>query len=289
LDKDGSTVINHGSIHFKLGTTVEQVNQVLESRGARIGSSLQGVLELLVSIPQQPEAVDAEEVKRQFEAFAQVRSYSPDYVMSYGPKYVSYESCPDAAKKVIDKKGVSHSEIAGCSSEQFALKGTGFVDHVIVSHGKGMDCPSGCIYERLAVIVDPNGRMLEPPRRPDRVFRSEVDLARSALEIWVYHRKTSASPEAKNIITLVNRAECADLKAPVHKPELLSSPTGLHWRMTLSRTYDCWAMGHTTANDHGTQKLSFQVSGALTILRDLDGGRVEWNLDDLVVREVAGK
>jgi hypothetical protein len=287
LGKDGTTIINHGSIGFRPDATVAQVNEVLKARDATIGSMLSGVVSILVSIPAQPKHVDAGEVKRQFEAFAQVASYSPDHVMTNRPKYVDYESCSEAAKRVIDAKHVAHSEIAGCSSESFDLKGTGPVEHVIIQHGKGMDCPSGCFYKSLAVVIDNKGHISEVPRR--LALRAESDLAKMALRFWSHHRKVSAKPDTRDVFKLGNPVECDGQGVPAGKPKLIKGQESLHWRFEMSRTYECWTMGRTIGSGRGTEKLSFEISGALTVLGERDGGHIESNLDELVVRRIAKK
>ncbi len=294
-EMEGSFIVNHGSIAFHLNATVREVNEVLKARGARIKDMLPGRLMISISMASKP-GMDVNSTTKEFDAFTQVRRYTPGMVMTNGPSYVPYESCPKSAKVVVKTKGIDHAMIASCTSESFDVEGVGPVDFVSISHGKGMDCPSGCMYDQAYVAVDAKGHEFEVARNHLHWLAKESDLASKALGLWYYEhvelpdsklpkrsrREPNIVVEQAKVITKKSRVECESHDAMSAKPQLVKGDSVFGWRRQLSQPYQCMISGYTASKEF--VKLNFEVSGALETFKEQNR-----NFDDLVVREIANK
>lgn len=111
--------------------------------------------------------------------------------------YISPAACGPSARFVIKKNKLNL--IHRCKEEAFKVGGKKVV-YVEIEHGKGMDCPAGCIYKGVTSIVSGN-KESKITAKPDR---SVVGVN---LEIGEQFRCWPEQSLAKNTTLLIDRGE----------------------------------------------------------------------------------
>lgn len=88
-----------------------------------------------------------------------------DIIIGGPPKYIDAATCPAEAQQVIAKQGIG--QVVRCAATPMKTDAGEKVHYVLISHGPGMDCPSGCIFEATAALVFADAIALLPEPFPD--------------------------------------------------------------------------------------------------------------------------
>jgi hypothetical protein len=80
------------------------------------------------------------------------------------PTHIALADCSDLVQSAIQSKGLPIDLIHSCKDENITLDTGEEVILISIQYGEGMDCPSGCIYEKYTGLsTDENHRLIDLP------------------------------------------------------------------------------------------------------------------------------
>lgn len=88
-----------------------------------------------------------------------------DIIVGDRPQYIDPATCPPEARQIMAKQGID--KVVRCAATPMKTEAGEPVAYVLISHGEGMDCPSGCIFEATAAILFEDSLAILPEPFPD--------------------------------------------------------------------------------------------------------------------------
>ncbi len=191
-------------------------------------------------------------------------------------QYVPVSTCPELAQYVIEKKSLPKAEIHECVSKPFSEPGGENYEEISISYGQEQDCPAGCFYNGMKVIVHRRSRRIFGviDKRPNSILSAGI----STLD----ERRIDKKCEPRLLDSIV-------------EVSFLERAQGIGWRMKFKEPYRCyyWENTFTQVLDDGISTLNkgFEVTriweGEATVI---DNGRQKvWDISKITTREVERK